>query len=97
MQVRRLISILIIFSILMQNVAVPVLSSMMWIQTANASENNFEESDFYKSYSSFDSIEESIFSEFFHHTLKVLAKSDDYENYDARNKLLSFYLLFSKF
>ena len=40
MQVRRLISILIIFSILMQNVAVPVLPSMMWIQTANASEND---------------------------------------------------------
>jgi hypothetical protein len=59
-----------------------------------AKENNFEESDFYKSYSSFDSIEESIFSEFFHHTLKVLAKSDDYENYDARNKLLSFYFTF---
>ena len=46
MQIHKLISILIIFSILMQNVAVPVLPSMMWIQTANASENNFEESKF---------------------------------------------------
>lgn len=59
-----------------------------------AKENSFEESDFYKFFSSFDSLEEAIFSEFFHHTIKVLAKSEDYENFDARNKLLSFYFTF---
>ena len=59
-----------------------------------AKENNFEEADFYKFYGSFTAIEESIFSEFFHHTVKVLAKSDDYENFDAKNKLLSFYFTF---
>ena len=59
-----------------------------------AKENNFEESDFYKFYGSFEAIEQSIFSEFFHNTIKVLAKSDDYENFDARNKLLSFYFTF---
>lgn len=59
-----------------------------------AKENNFEEADFYKFYGSFEAIEKSIFSEFFNHTLIVLAKSEDYENYDARNKLLSFYFTF---
>ncbi|WP_298765970.1 TetR family transcriptional regulator C-terminal domain-containing protein [uncultured Polaribacter sp.] len=59
-----------------------------------AKENNFEESDFYKSYGSFEAIEESIFSEFFNNTIKVLAKSEEYPDYDARNKLLSFYFTF---
>ncbi|APZ44853.1 heat-shock protein [Polaribacter reichenbachii] len=59
-----------------------------------AKENDFEESDFYKFYTSFEAIEEAIFSEFFHHTIQVLAKSEDYENFDARNKLLSFYFTF---
>ncbi|MFK8058483.1 MAG: TetR family transcriptional regulator C-terminal domain-containing protein [Polaribacter sp.] len=59
-----------------------------------AKENNFEESDFYKFYGSFEALEEAIFSEFFHHTIIVLSKSDDFENYDAKNKLLSFYFTF---
>ncbi len=59
-----------------------------------AKEHNFEEADFYKHFGNFTAIEEGIFSEFFHHTIKVLAKSDDYESYDTRNKLLSFYFTF---
>ena len=59
-----------------------------------AKEHNFEEADFYKFYGSFEAIEESIFSEFFHHTTNVLHKSEDFQNYDARNKLLSFYFTF---
>ena len=59
-----------------------------------AKENNFEESDFYKFYGTFEGIEQSIFSEFFNNTIKVLAKSEEYPNYDARNKLLSFYFTF---
>ena len=59
-----------------------------------AKENNFEEADFYKFYGSFETIEETIFSDFFHHTITVLNKSEDYEGYDKRNKLLSFYFTF---
>jgi len=59
-----------------------------------AKENNFEESDFYKFYGNFEAIEQSIFSEFFQNTVQVLAKSEDYEKFDARNKLLSFYFTF---
>ena len=59
-----------------------------------AKENNFEEANFYKFYTSFEAIEEAVFSEFFHHTMSVLDKSEEYQNYDARNKLLSFYFTF---
>lgn len=59
-----------------------------------AKENNFEETEFYKFYNSFNTIEASIFTEFLHHTLTVLSKSDDYKSYDTRNKLLSFYFTF---
>ncbi|MFQ3182224.1 MAG: hypothetical protein ACI9Z4_001828 [Polaribacter sp.] len=59
-----------------------------------AKENNFEEADFYKFYGTFEGIEQSIFSEFFKNTINVLAKSEEYPNYDARNKLLSFYFTF---
>jgi hypothetical protein len=59
-----------------------------------AKENNFEEADFYKFYTSFNILEEAIFSEFFHHTINILSKSEDYETFDARNKLLSFYFTF---
>ena len=57
-------------------------------------ENKIEEQDFYQHFTSFDSLEKSIFTEFFNNTLHVLAKSEDYESFDARNKLLSFYFTF---
>jgi conjugal transfer mating pair stabilization protein TraN len=44
MQIRRLISILIMFAILMQNVAAPMLPPMLLMQSANASENNNDKS-----------------------------------------------------
>lgn len=59
-----------------------------------AKENNFEESDFYIFYGSFEAIENSIFSEFFHNTKSVLENSEDFETFDSRNKLLSFYYTF---
>ncbi len=59
-----------------------------------AKENNFDETLFYNFYGSFNAIEEDIFSEFFYHTKTILVKSEDYKNYDVRNKLLSFYFTF---
>lgn len=53
--------------------------------------NNFDESEFYKHFSNFEIIDETIFEVFFEQTLQLLQKSDDYENYDAKTKLLSFY------
>ena len=36
----------------------------------------------------------AVFETFFENTLQLLSKSEDYQNYDARNKLLSFYFTF---
>lgn len=61
---------------------------------AFAKENNFEEHTFYIFYGSFTALEQEIFKVFFDNTLKALDKSEDYQNFDARNKLLSFYFTF---
>ena len=59
-----------------------------------AKENNFDESLFYQHFASFETLEDSIFSQFFTNTLEVLEKSEDYHSYDSRNQLLSFYFTF---
>jgi len=56
--------------------------------------NNFEESIFYKHFSSFKAIEKGILKAFHDNTLKTLHKSKDYKAYDQRNKLLSYYFTF---
>lgn len=61
---------------------------------AFAKANNFEESIFYNFYGNFEAIEAHVFKAFFDNTLAVLHKSEDYLNFDARNKLLSFYFTF---
>ena len=59
-----------------------------------AKANNFEESLFYSHFGSFEAIEKHIFNAFFKNTIDVLEKNNDYQNFDARNKLLSFYFTF---
>ncbi|TCK64870.1 hypothetical protein DFQ05_2609 [Winogradskyella wandonensis] len=61
---------------------------------AFAKDNNFEESKFYEHFGSFEALEQSIFKVFFDNTLTALEKSEDYQSFDARNKLLSFYYTF---
>lgn len=61
---------------------------------AFAKANNINESEFYKYFGSFDALEQQIFEAFFSNTIKVLDKSTDYQSFDARNKLLSFYFTF---
>ena len=61
---------------------------------AFAKANNFEESKFYEFFGSFNSIEEHIFKAFFDNSITALEKSEDYQNFDPRNKLLSFYFTF---
>lgn len=56
--------------------------------------NNFEESNFYLFFGSFDALEQSIFKVFFENTHATLEKSEEYQSFDARNKLLSFYYTF---
>lgn len=56
--------------------------------------NNFEEAEYYKHFTNFETIDETIFEVFFEQTLQLLHKSDEYETYDAKTKLLSFYYTF---
>ena len=59
-----------------------------------AKTNNFEEKDFYGLFGSFQAVENHIFKAFFDQTIDLLNKSEEYNSFDARNKLLSFYYTF---
>lgn len=59
-----------------------------------AKANNFEEQEFYKHFSAFESIEKHVFHALFENTLITLEKSEDYTSFDAKDKLLSFYYTF---
>jgi hypothetical protein len=59
-----------------------------------AEDNNFEESEFYKHYSSFESLEKSIFAIFAKETIHLLHKTEAYKEYSSKDKLLSFYFTF---
>ena len=55
---------------------------------------NFEESEFYNYFGSFEGIEKEILNTFFNNTLETLNKSEEYLTFDSRSKLLSFYFTF---
>ena len=61
---------------------------------AFAKSNNFEEAKFYDHFGSFEAIEKQVFSALFETSIATLEKSEDYQNFDARNKLISFYYTF---
>ncbi len=61
---------------------------------AFAKHNNFEEAIYYRYFGSFQALEEGVFKAFFDNTHAVLEKSEDYNSFDARNKLLTFYYTF---
>ena len=54
-------------------------------------DNGFTEAEFYNFFGTFESLEKSIFSNFFDNTMILLEKNEEYQNFDAQNKLLSFY------
>ena len=56
--------------------------------------HKLKESDFYEHFGSFKALEQSIFSQFFHHTHTLLNKNKEYANFDTQNKLTSFYYTF---
>lgn len=57
-------------------------------------DNNFDEALFYQSFTSFEAIKNEIFTVFFENTIDLLHKSEEFESFDARNQLLSFYYTF---
>jgi hypothetical protein len=56
--------------------------------------NGFTESEFYTFFGTLESIEKEIFNIFFDKTIELLQKDDNYESYDMKSKLLSFYFTF---
>ena len=56
--------------------------------------NGFEEVEFYKYYASFEALEEQFFTDMLQYTLELLSKTEDYEHYDAAQKLSCFYFTF---
>ena len=59
-----------------------------------AKQNNFEESKFYEYFGTLEAVEKEIFKVFFENTISLLNKSENFDDFDARNKLLSFYYTF---
>ncbi len=59
-----------------------------------AKANSFDEALFYNYFGNFESLEQSVFKAFFDNTISVLEKNEEYNTFDARNKLLSFYFTF---
>lgn len=57
-------------------------------------EYKFEEAEFYKLFGTFEAIETHIFKAFFDNAIHILEKNNEYQSFDARNKLLSFYYTF---
>jgi hypothetical protein len=53
-----------------------------------------EEQEFYEYFASFDTIEQSIFTNLFQSTLDLLAKTEEYKQYDPKTKLVSLYFTF---
>lgn len=53
-----------------------------------------EESQFYQFFTSLEQIEQSIFTTFFESTIKLLSDSEEYNSYDAKTKVLSFYFTY---
>ena len=56
--------------------------------------NDFTENEFYSFFGTNESIEKEIFKMFVDKTTELLSKNTDYENYDMKSKMLSFYFTF---
>lgn len=56
--------------------------------------SGIEEAEFYQFFASFEQIEQDFFKQMFDYTLAMIHKSDNYETYDAKEKLSVFYFTF---
>ena len=55
---------------------------------------NFNETQFYEFFGNLQAIEKSIFESFFDQTIDLLSKSEEYAEFNGRNKLLTFFYTF---
>ncbi len=56
--------------------------------------HNFDEKQFYEFFGGLAGIEKSIFKTFISQTIDLIHASDEYQSFDERNKLLTFYYTF---
>lgn len=56
--------------------------------------NNFDEGQFYEFFGNISAVEKSIFESFFDQTMELLEKSEEYQAFNGRNKLLTFFYTF---
>ncbi|MFV5686348.1 TetR family transcriptional regulator C-terminal domain-containing protein [Flavobacterium sp. GB2R13] len=56
--------------------------------------NNFTEAEFYNFFGTIESVEKEVFKMFLEKTVELLQKDQDYETYDMKSKMLSFYFTF---
>ncbi|MCD0472165.1 TetR family transcriptional regulator C-terminal domain-containing protein [Flavobacterium sp. JAS] len=59
-----------------------------------AKENDFTEAEFYVFFGTLEGLEKEIFRLFLVNTIDLLHKNADYQEYDMKNKMLSFYFTF---
>jgi Tetracyclin repressor-like, C-terminal domain len=59
-----------------------------------AKENDFTEAEFYAFLGTLEGLEKEIFRLFFVNTVDLLHKNAEYQEYDMKNKMLSFYFTF---
>lgn len=59
-----------------------------------AKENGFTEAEFYTFFGGIEGIEKEVFNQFLSKTIELLEKDKDYEYYDMKSKMLSFYFTF---
>jgi hypothetical protein len=59
-----------------------------------AKEHGFTEAEFYTFFGGLEGIEKEVFNQFLSKTIELLEKDKDYEYYDMKSKMLSFYFTF---
>ncbi len=59
-----------------------------------AKENDFTEAEFYAFFGTLEGLEKEIFRLFFSNAVDLLHKNEEYQQYDMKNKMLSFYFTF---
>ena len=59
-----------------------------------AKENDFAEAEFYTFFGTLEGLEKEIFRLFLVNTIDLLHKNSEYQEYDMKNKMLSFYFTF---
>lgn len=56
--------------------------------------NNFKEEEFYKFFGSLESLQQRIWTKFYDNTTQLLTKNKEYNGYDNKNRMLSFFFSF---